>query len=270
MFGIVFAFAVRESRWDVEDDPCDQCVEMMGGLKRMTREERKTGLVGLCSGLPERVRQSCRVLAELVPEELGGLIAEEGNELEQCRELGVCRARQGVVEELGDETDCKTCGWLVDKARGFLRDPAAADLVVSVTLPKCASESSLKQKICEMAVSGYIPMLFPVGEEALVGLDVCGKMGVCPKGEEEREVEEEEEGGFDDCGTCKKYVDEAAEILKEKKTGRMVSRMIEEVCKFMPKGHKAGCYIFSTVAGNLIGTAGGKMDSNETCRTVCG
>ncbi|EEC14613.1 saposin, putative [Ixodes scapularis] len=249
------------------DPECEFCQSIVKLVHDELKDEKteaavKKVLNHVCDLCP--TRQKCITFVNTYYDRLVSLLLQEMDPNVICKDfLHLCS------EGLRGNFECTFCNYALHFIQNQLVDNVTEARVQEVLDKLCDELPEQFADECRAFVEEYGPALMVLLAQELDPSIVCVAIKACPKDGIRRQPEAfVADVKLSKCDTCTTVVDYVEKILQSKPNDKEISKLIENVCKAVPKNMQSDCASLVDLYGPyLLDAIGNIGNSHEICKS---
>jgi len=221
---------------------CTMCKTVVGQVEHLLLDQKVESeiieaLTKLCKKFPSPYDNLCINFVQTYTVQIMQLIEQGVEKAEICKKLGYCAVKFNLLPQT-NAMGCTVCTTIIDEVEKIMTSTKVESEVEELVKKLCVKLPAPYSTLCDALVSQYIPQIMQWIEQGIDHLEICQKLGFCPK-----ESIARFQTGTDGmaCTICTSIVAEIEAVMENTKVESEVAELVKKLCAKFPAPYSTLC-----------------------------
>jgi len=222
---------------------CTMCKKVVDEIKHLLLDKKVESeiveaLSKLCQKFPTPYSSLCTNFVQTYTVQIMQLIEQGIDKNAICKKFGYCAVQFNVAEQ--NAMGCTICTTIVDKIEQVIVSTKVESEVIELVKKLCVKLPVPYSTLCDSLVAQYVPIIMQWLEQGLEKIEICKKLGFCPKENEVLARFQAQTDGMA-CTICTFAVEQIEKVMVSTKVESEVIELVKKLCVKFPAPYSTLC-----------------------------
>jgi saposin len=222
---------------------CTMCKKVVEEVERLllnkkVESEIIEALSNLCKKFPAPYDGLCTNFVQSYTVQILQLIEQGIEKIEICKKFGYCAAANAIVDQ-SNAMGCTMCTTIVEQIEKAMVSTKVESEIVELVKKLCGKLPAPYSTLCDSLVQQYVPVIMQWLEQGLEHIEICKKLGFCPKENVLARFQSSADGMA--CTICTSIVAQIEKVMVSTKVEGEVIELVKKLCAKFPAPYSTLC-----------------------------
>jgi len=222
---------------------CTMCKTVVGQVEHLLLDQKVESeiieaLQKLCKKFPEPYDSLCENFVQKYTVEVMSLIEQGIEKAEICKKFGYCAQHINVMPQ-ANPMGCTVCSTIISEVEKIMVSTKVESEVIALVKKLCVKFPAPYAALCDSLCDEYIPQIMEWLQQGLERIEICKKLGFCPKEASIARFQNGEDGMA--CTICTSIVAEVEKVMEDTKIESEVADIVKKLCTKFPAPYSTLC-----------------------------